>query len=222
MQGRCVPCPQPTNQHHRCSQRLVQFRTAGAGGRAGTGRRRAGRLRGILRLRLPFPVSLPLAVPVVVALGPVVGGVPPGPLQDEGGGRDHLVDLSAAGGALFHRLVAHPLDPLDDRFAFPALVLVNGHDPSFLLKPCETKKSSPGRYGPGSDPVFLYIQYIPPPPGGICGISFFSSGFSAMAHSVVIMRPATEAAFCSATRVTLVGSRIPPFIRSSNSSVPAL
>src|SRR5713101_2284160 len=61
------------------------------------------------------------------------------------------------------------------------------------------------------------------PPGGICGwLPPFSSGFSATMHSVVSSRLATEAAFCNALRTTLVGSMIPAFIRSSNSSVAAL
>ena len=45
-----------------------------------------------------------------------------------------------------------------------------------------------------------------PPPGGIAGSSFF--GASATMASVVIIRPAMEAAFCNAVRVTLVGSRM--------------
>ncbi|MER3943459.1 hypothetical protein J9A72_27275 [Klebsiella pneumoniae] len=40
-----------------------------------------------------------------------------------------------------------------------------------------------------------------PPPGGIAGSSFF--GASATMASVVIIRPAMEAAFCNAVRVTL-------------------
>jgi len=40
--------------------------------------------------------------------------------------------------------------------------------------------------------------------------------------SVVNIKPATEAAFCKAERVTLVGSMIPAFKRSSYSSVLAL
>ena len=54
------------------------------------------------------------------------------------------------------------------------------------------------------------------------GAPFFSSGFSATIASVVSSRPATDAAFCSAVRTTLVGSTMPAFIRSSNSSVAAL
>ena len=47
-----------------------------------------------------------------------------------------------------------------------------------------------------------------PPPGGIAG-GVFGSGFSATIASVVINRPATEAASCSACRTTLVGSMMP-------------
>ena len=49
-----------------------------------------------------------------------------------------------------------------------------------------------------------------------------SSGFSATMASVVSSNPATDAAFCNAVRTTLVGSTIPAFIRSSNSSLAAL
>ncbi len=55
---------------------------------------------------------------------------------------------------------------------------------------------------------------MPPPPG--IGGDFFS-GFSAIIASVVISRPAIEAASCSAMRTTLVGSTMPALIRSVNS-----
>ena len=48
---------------------------------------------------------------------------------------------------------------------------------------------------------------IPPMPPGIAGASSF--GNSATMQSVVSIRPATEAAFCNAERVTLVGSSTP-------------
>ncbi|VEA43312.1 Uncharacterised protein [Salmonella enterica subsp. enterica] len=53
------------------------------------------------------------------------------------------------------------------------------------------------------------IPPIPPMPPAApkSGASLF--GRSVTMHSVVIIRPATEAAYCSAERVTLVGSRIP-------------
>ena len=46
-----------------------------------------------------------------------------------------------------------------------------------------------------------------PPPGAAGAFSF--SGFSAITASVVRNRPAIEAAFCSAERVTFAGSMIP-------------
>src|SRR5262249_56982363 len=58
--------------------------------------------------------------------------------------------------------------------------------------------------------------------GGIDGAAGLSSGFSATMHSVVSSRLATEAAFCRALRTTLVGSMMPAFVRSSNSSLAAL
>src|SRR5882672_5026353 len=51
---------------------------------------------------------------------------------------------------------------------------------------------------------------------------FFSSTNSATIASVVSMRPATDAAFCSAVRATLVGSITPISTISPNSSVWAL
>ena len=42
--------------------------------------------------------------------------------------------------------------------------------------------------------------------GGIAGAGFFFLGFSATIASVVMRSPATDAAFWSANRVTLVGS----------------
>src|SRR6266511_3327601 len=65
-----------------------------------------------------------------------------------------------------------------------------------------------------------YIQPLPPPPG-IAGIYSFSF-FSTTTHSVVRSSPAMDAAFCSAVRVTLVGSMTPAATRSSYSSVWAL
>src|SRR5213594_3631305 len=69
----------------------------------------------------------------------------------------------------------------------------------------------------------LPAQYIPPmpPPPGIGGIFSFSF-FSTTTHSVVRSSPAMDAAFCSAVRVTLVGSMTPAATRSSYSSVWAL
>ena len=60
----------------------------------------------------------------------------------------------------------------------------------------------------------------PMPPPGIAGAdSFF--GASATIASVVINRPATEAAPCSAARTTLAGSMMPAWIRSTNVVITA-
>src|SRR5260363_280168 len=53
-----------------------------------------------------------------------------------------------------------------------------------------------------------------PPPGILPGAGVSSLGNSHTAQSVINSRPATEAAFCSAVRVTLVGSTTPACIRS--------
>lgn len=59
-------------------------------------------------------------------------------------------------------------------------------------------------------------DYIMPPiPGFMAGAAGAGSGLSAMTHSVVRNIPATEAAFCRATRVTLVGSMTPAASRFS-------
>ncbi len=64
---------------------------------------------------------------------------------------------------------------------------------------------------------FIYC-YIMPIPGfiGICGSSF---GIEATAASVVRIMDATDAAFCNADLVTLVGSTIPPATMSIYSPV---
>ncbi len=59
---------------------------------------------------------------------------------------------------------------------------------------------------------------MPPPPPGAAGAGF-SSFRSTTTHSVVSSRPAIDAAFCSAVRVTLVGSMTPALTRSSYASV---
>lgn len=74
---------------------------------------------------------------------------------------------------------------------------------------------SPFRDGTGDQ----YIPSIPPP--GIAG-AFSGSGFSTTTVSVVSRRPAIDAAFCSAVRVTLVGSITPAATRSSYLSLRAL
>ena len=52
---------------------------------------------------------------------------------------------------------------------------------------------------------------MPPPPGIAGADSFF--GISAIMASVVMRRPATEAASCRAVRTTLVGSMMPFWMR---------
>ena len=65
--------------------------------------------------------------------------------------------------------------------------------------------------GPGLD----YMPMPPMPPmSGMAGAALSALGASETMHSVVSIRLATEAAFCSAVRVTLVGSRIPISIMS--------
>ena len=57
--------------------------------------------------------------------------------------------------------------------------------------------------------------YIIPLMSGIPAPAFSFSGASATMHSVVRMFFAIEAAFCSAERVTIVGSMMPALTRSS-------
>jgi|GEM_PF-3674349 len=68
---------------------------------------------------------------------------------------------------------------------------------------------------PGKD-SYMSMPPMPPippmPPPGMAGAS--SLGDSATMHSVVNIRLATDAAFCNAVRVTLVGSKIPISIMS--------
>src|ERR1700687_4349904 len=70
---------------------------------------------------------------------------------------------------------------------------------------------------------YMSIPPMPPmpPPGAPCACSS-SFGDSAIMTSVVSNRPATEAAFCRARRVTLVGSKMPISTISPYSSVAAL
>ena len=60
---------------------------------------------------------------------------------------------------------------------------------------------------------------MPPMPPGIAGREPSSFGLSEIIASVVIMRPATEAAFCNAYQETLVGSMMPASIMSTKVSV---
>lgn len=64
------------------------------------------------------------------------------------------------------------------------------------------------------------LFYMPMPPDIDPGLS--SSCSSEMSASVVSIKPAIDAAFCSAQRVTFAGSMMPAATRSSNLSVAAL
>jgi hypothetical protein len=64
---------------------------------------------------------------------------------------------------------------------------------------------TPGRSG---DSTSVDQKSMSPPPPGMAGAGFFS-GFSAITASVVRNRPAIDAAFCSADRVTFAGSMMP-------------
>jgi len=68
----------------------------------------------------------------------------------------------------------------------------------------------------GRDYIIPMPPMSPPPPAGG---SFSFSGISVTKHSVVISRPATEAEFCRAARVTLVGSMMPASSMSTYSPV---
>jgi hypothetical protein len=59
---------------------------------------------------------------------------------------------------------------------------------------------------------YIPISPIPPPPMPPAGAA--SLGDSETMHSVVNINDATDAAFCSAVRVTLVGSKMPISITS--------
>jgi hypothetical protein len=73
----------------------------------------------------------------------------------------------------------------------------------------ETDANGPGgNPGPLACRDFLAQKSMSPPPPGMAG-AFSFSGFSAITASVVRNRPAIEAAFCSAERVTFAGSMIP-------------
>ena len=64
---------------------------------------------------------------------------------------------------------------------------------------------TPGRSG---DLTSVDQKSMSPPPPGMAG-AFSFSGFSAITASVVRNRPAIDAAFCSADRVTFAGSMMP-------------
>jgi hypothetical protein len=76
--------------------------------------------------------------------------------------------------------------------------------------------NAPGQSFPGAltllDRADQYIPPMPPPGAASAG---FSSFLSTTTHSVVRSKPAIDAAFWSAVRVTLVGSITPAFTKSS-------
>src|SRR5216684_1113056 len=63
---------------------------------------------------------------------------------------------------------------------------------------------------------------MPPAPGAPAAAALVSSLMSAMRASVVSIKPAMDAAFCRARRVTLAGSMTPIFTMSPYSPVSAL
>jgi hypothetical protein len=71
------------------------------------------------------------------------------------------------------------------------------------------------RGGHAADRADQYIPPMPPPMPPAAAIAGFSSFRSTTTHSVVRSKPAIDAAFWSAVRVTLVGSITPAFTRSS-------
>ncbi len=62
--------------------------------------------------------------------------------------------------------------------------------------------------------AYIMPSMPPMPPPGIAGATLSAFGASAIMHSVVSIKAATDAAFCSAVRVTLVGSKMPISIMS--------
>src|SRR5690606_9138816 len=92
--------------------------------------------------------------------------------------------------------------------------------------PARRKKRSPAQGGASVQQRGRSAYIMPPMPpmppmSGMAGAAL-SSGRSATTASVVIIRPAMEAAACSALRVTLAGSRMPISIMSPYSPVAAL
>ncbi len=75
-------------------------------------------------------------------------------------------------------------------------------------------KGRNGAFCLGQQTTFYIMPSMPPMPPPMPAAGASSFGDSATMHSVVSIKPATEAAFCSAVRVTLVGSRIPISIMS--------
>ncbi len=82
-------------------------------------------------------------------------------------------------------------------------------------KGCPSVDGQPFTCGRLTGAPFVYIMPMPFMPGAPAGIGGRGSFFSASTHSVVRNMEAIEAAFSSATRATLVGSRMPASSMSS-------
>ena len=67
--------------------------------------------------------------------------------------------------------------------------------------------------------LIIHFAPMPPPWPPPAGAFFSFSGISVTRHSVVSSKPAIEAAFCNAVRVTFFGSTTPALTRSSYSPV---
>jgi hypothetical protein len=92
-----------------------------------------------------------------------------------------------------------------------------GEDAAPTRRTIQGRSAAPGAIMNCCNRGYYIIPISPMPLPGAAG-----AGSSPIMASVVIIRPATEAAFCSATRTTLAGSIIPISIRSPYSSVCAL
>jgi hypothetical protein len=91
---------------------------------------------------------------------------------------------------------------------------------SFLGREEKTNRSSQEGHTHPLSQVVLTGDYIPMPPmppipPGIAGLLLSSSGISETMASVVSIKPAIDAAFCNAVRVTFAGSITPASTRSS-------
>ena len=127
--------------------------------------------------------------------------------------------LSAAQRSSWRRLRARhrPQSRCDlpDRLARAPAYIVLGAGASSPAPQRLRDRSLPGRDAEAAEAPYC-MSAIPGIGTGSC------FGFSTMMQSVVKMRLAIEAAFCSPRRVTLVGSMIPMATRSPNSPVAAL
>src|ERR1700724_3442972 len=91
-------------------------------------------------------------------------------------------------------------------------------DRSFVITGAYAGKPNDPGFPPGRPAYrdFWDQKSMSPPPPGMAGALSFS-GFSAITASVVRNRPAIEAAFCSADRVTFAGSMMPALNMSTYS-----